>query len=148
MKDNHIRSRFPLYFRESLLKKYHKIPSASWIAQQFNKQNDSSYHITGETVRKWLNGKSLPSPKNIATIIEWLDIDYNSIFQSPQSSNGFVNKNSFLEIDDQYLNKIITDNLNQLDKTDRIRAAFIIMSLRSIQDPMIFDLFKKAISDE
>lgn len=149
MEVNHIRSRFPHYLRESLIKKFHRIPSAPWIAKHFNIQTKGEHIITSETVRKWLNGTTIPSPKNMATLIKWLNIDHNSIYQSPNNpSNLATDKDHLFTIDDCFLNTLISDSLDSLDKSDKVRIALSIMALKAINDPNIFDFFKNIIFDE
>jgi hypothetical protein len=71
-----------LFSRELRLKckqKYGVILSAEQFARNYNLRSHEMNSISRETARKWLRGVSFPEPKRLIVLIDWLDIDLNSV---------------------------------------------------------------------
>ena len=69
-----IRKKFSVHFKECLKKRYKKIPSTNFIANEFNLRAHGSKTVSREAVRKWLNGLSLPKPDKLSVMGKWLDL--------------------------------------------------------------------------
>ena len=69
-----IRKKFSVHFKECLKKRYKKIPSTNFIANEFNLRAHDSETVSREAVRKWLNGLSLPKPDKLSVMGKWLDL--------------------------------------------------------------------------
>jgi hypothetical protein len=69
-----LRKKFSAHFKEQLKKRYKKVPSTSFIANEFNLRARDSETVTREAVRKWLNGLSLPKSDKLSVMRKWLDL--------------------------------------------------------------------------
>ena len=69
-----IRKKFSAHFKECLKKRYKKIPSTNFIANEFNLRAHNTETVSREAVRKWLNGVSLPKPDKLSVMGKWLDL--------------------------------------------------------------------------
>jgi len=69
-----------LAFRAGLINRFGKIPTANQLALEFNFRNIHSNPISRESVRKWINGQSMPEPSRLKIIISWLNLSSNFIF--------------------------------------------------------------------
>lgn len=140
---NHQKQRFQSLFRDALIQKYGKIPSANWISSQFNLHSRGTIQVTGETVRKWLNGFSFPTPEKIAVLVEWLDFKYNDIYNFKDNEN-----NDFIAINKLSCNNIhknIISNIVDLDKEDSMRVLLTIYALKNIKKPDYILINKKYV---
>jgi hypothetical protein len=69
-----LRKKFSTHFKEQLKKRYKKVPSTSFIANEFNLRAHYSETVTREAVRKWLNGLSFPKSDKLSVMRKWLDL--------------------------------------------------------------------------
>lgn len=81
-------------FRLALITKYGKVPTCTFIANEFNLNAINCHPVASETVRRWLTGVSLPEIHRLATLCKTLN----------------VNPDHFITLDYQNLNK--PNNLN------------------------------------
>ncbi len=63
-----------MHLNEQLKKRYKKVPSTNFIANEFNLRAHDTHTVSREAVRKWLNGVSLPTPDKLAVMQKWLDL--------------------------------------------------------------------------
>ena len=68
---------FALALRNSLLAHYHEIPSASFLAKEFNLRARHCEPITQESARRWLKGLAIPKFDKLLLLRSWLDLDLN-----------------------------------------------------------------------
>jgi hypothetical protein len=73
-------AKFAEVLNRALIKKYKKIPSGSFLANQFNLRAQGTTTITAETARKWIKGMSVPEIDRFKVLIKWLELDIDSIF--------------------------------------------------------------------
>ena len=66
--------KFAAHFKEKLRVRYTKVPSANFIANEFNLRAVDSSTVSPEAVRKWLNGLSFPKSDKLTVMRKWLDI--------------------------------------------------------------------------
>lgn len=64
-------------FRKALIAKYGKVPSTSFIANNFNLRAYETQAISRESARKWLAGLSFPEGGRLRVISKWLNLDAN-----------------------------------------------------------------------
>jgi CRISPR/Cas system endoribonuclease Cas6 (RAMP superfamily) len=69
-----LRKKFSAHFKEQLKKRYNKIPSTNFIANEFNLRAHNSETVSREAVRKWLNGLSFPRSDKLSVMRKWLDL--------------------------------------------------------------------------
>lgn len=63
-----------MHLKEQLKKRYKKVPSTNFIANEFNLRAHDSHTVSREAVRKWLNGVSIPTPDKRSVMQKWLDL--------------------------------------------------------------------------
>jgi hypothetical protein len=76
---NFILELFSCELRLKCKQKYGVILSAEHFARNYNLRSHEMNSISRETARKWLRGVSFPEPKRLIVLIDWLDIDLNSV---------------------------------------------------------------------
>jgi hypothetical protein len=69
---------FSKELRNSLIQHYGKVPSCAVIARDFSLKARDVEPVSIETVRKWLNGSSLPHAKRLLVLNTWIGIDLNN----------------------------------------------------------------------
>ncbi len=70
---------FALALTNALLARYNKIPSASFLAREFNLRATNLEPITQETARRWLKGLAIPKFDKLLLLRSWLDLDLNAL---------------------------------------------------------------------
>ena len=70
---------FALALTNALLVRYNKIPSASFLAREFNLRATNLEPITQETARRWLKGLAIPKFDKLLLLRSWLDLDLNAL---------------------------------------------------------------------
>lgn len=63
-----------------LVKKYNKVPSGYFFANQFNLRAKGTTTITAETARKWIKGIAVPEIDRFKVLIDWLNLDTSELF--------------------------------------------------------------------
>jgi hypothetical protein len=71
---NKLQKKFAAHFKEQLKKRYKKVPSTNFIANEFNLRAHDSETVSREAVRKWLNWLSFPKSDKLSVMRSWLDI--------------------------------------------------------------------------
>jgi hypothetical protein len=69
-----LRKQFAHHFKEQLKKRYKKVPSTNFIANEFNLRAHECSTVSREAVRKWLNGLSFPTSDKLSVMRKWLDL--------------------------------------------------------------------------
>lgn len=77
-------SRFSSEFQRALVRRYGRLPSAPFVAREFNLRHGGRRTISSESVRRWLHGDCLPHIDRLQTISDWLDIRMDSVFSPGQ----------------------------------------------------------------
>ncbi len=75
-------ARFAEILKQALLKKYKKVPSGYFFADQFNLRAEGTTTITAETARKWIKGLSVPEIDRFKVLIKWLEFDVDELFNA------------------------------------------------------------------
>jgi hypothetical protein len=68
------REKFVENLRNALLKKYGKIPSYTFIANEFNLKATRCNPISSETAKRWLTGVSVPELHRLAVLCNMLNV--------------------------------------------------------------------------
>ena len=74
-----IRNNFSEALEKALIERYKKLPSAAFLAKEFNIRAKDIYTIRQETARKWLRGLAIPELDKLLVLHIWLGLDLNSI---------------------------------------------------------------------
>lgn len=69
-------------FKKALIAKYGKVPSTSFIANNFNLRAYETQAISRESARKWLAGLSFPEGGRLRVISKWLNLDTNEFLNA------------------------------------------------------------------
>jgi len=59
----------------ALVNRLGKVPSATYLANQFNFRANGTSAITRETARKWLTAQAIPEMPRLTVLVEWLGLD-------------------------------------------------------------------------
>lgn len=70
-----LRLNFSEALRAALVHRMGKVPSATYLANQFNFKANGTAAITRETARKWLTGQAIPEMPRLTVLVEWLGLD-------------------------------------------------------------------------
>jgi hypothetical protein len=79
---------FSSALNQALRNRYGKIPSASFLMNEFNLRSYGTKFITRETARKWIKGIGLPRPSAIQVLVDWLKINPSDIFAMESDLNN------------------------------------------------------------
>jgi hypothetical protein len=74
-----LRDSFASALNNSLLLRYQKMPSAAFVAKEFNLRSHMTDAITQESARRWLRGLAIPDFAKLLVLRSWLDIDLNTL---------------------------------------------------------------------
>ena len=75
-------AKFAEVLKLHLIKKYKKVPSGYFFANQFNLRAQGTSTITAETARKWIKGISVPEIDRFKVLIDWLDFNPGELFDT------------------------------------------------------------------
>jgi transcriptional regulator with XRE-family HTH domain len=78
---------FSYELREKLKIKYRRLPSAAFVANQFNRHNEREKGISQESARRWLRGESMPNHQNLQVLGLWLGLKVEISFVKSVSNN-------------------------------------------------------------
>ena len=63
-----------------------RIPAMATIARDFSFQSPHLPHVSGETVRKWIRGDTLPHVSRMQVLIDWLGPQLADPFEKPANA--------------------------------------------------------------
>jgi len=70
---------FSLALANGLLMRYQEVPSAAFLAKEFNLRSGVAEPITQESARRWLRGLAIPELHKLLVLRSWLDLDLNAL---------------------------------------------------------------------
>lgn len=70
---------FSRQIRDSLRRKYRRIPSAAFVSIQFNRLVDEDKQVSAESVRRWMRGQTMPNQHHVQALVLWLSLDMNEM---------------------------------------------------------------------
>ena len=83
-----IEERFGQELRAALARSYGRVPSAQYVANQFNQRISASNGVSGESVRRWIRGVSLPRYDHLAVVTDWLGLDFQDVLDKESRSKA------------------------------------------------------------
>ena len=116
-----LRDSFSLSLVKALALRYQEIPSAAFVAKEFNLRTSTSDSITQESARRWLRGLAIPELDKLLVLRSWLDLDLNALgmpsVEAAEKRDAEL-KGSTLEKQEEFINttKSIKDALQVLMK--------------------------------
>jgi hypothetical protein len=115
---------FSKALEQALIARYSKIPSAAFVAKEFNLRALDIDPISQETARKWLRGLGVPKLNKLLILQAWLGIDMHSlnVYLEDKSedldNNSFTNKKLFLNKTNS-LKKILSAVMNDITDLEK-----------------------------
>ena len=113
------REQFAFEFAELLnkylIRKYKKIPSANFFANQFNLRAKGTTTITAETARKWLRGISVPEIDRFLVLIDWLGFHPGELFGFENNLEKLPEMTELIEVLEKQLT-VIKETINEYKK--------------------------------
>ena len=90
-------AKFASVLNEHLIKKYKKIPSGYFFANQFNLRAKGTTTISAETARKWIKGLAVPEIDRFKVLIEWLEINTADLFNTKELQLTYKETNDVID---------------------------------------------------
>lgn len=78
-----VAEQFGHVLRMALKSAYGKLPSAAFVAREFNLRCAQNSSVSQETTRRWMRGYSIAGPDHLSVLSAWLEIDCNQVFSHP-----------------------------------------------------------------
>jgi hypothetical protein len=100
-------AKFAEVLNRALLKKYKKVPSGSFLANQFNLRAEGTTTITAETARKWVKGLSVPEIDRFKVLIKWLELDVDSLFNATEVHLSRKETNDVIDAIESKINDLV-----------------------------------------
>jgi hypothetical protein len=112
---------FSIALRDGLVLRYKSLPSAAFLAREFNLRIEDLEPISQESARRWIRGLAIPEFDKLLVLRSWLDLDLNAI--------GMPSIESIEAKDIQYKKELLDDQ-NDYVKT----AQSIKLSLKKLME--------------
>jgi len=112
-----IKAKFGKLLQQALIKRYGRVPSAAFVAREFNLKNSETSAVTQESARRWIAGISIPNEQRLEVLINWLKIDFNQVFATEPSDKTKADQS---EIHGRQLIQII-ENFSDAEKLIALR---------------------------
>lgn len=79
---NSLKKSFSKELLTSLQREYGgRVPSIATVARDFSLRAPHLKHISGEAIRKWLSGSSVPHMSRMSVLVEWLGPELREVFE-------------------------------------------------------------------
>ncbi len=119
---------FSKQVRESLRRKYGRLPSAAFVSIQFNRLVDKNRQVSGESVRRWMRGQTMPNQHHIQVLATWLGLDINETLGLGRSPETLPCCKRPSEYSKEVL--ILAELIDQLPSVMQTRMTNFILSLK------------------
>lgn len=138
------RCRLGELLRDTLKKRYGRLPSAAFVAREFNLRCEHNEPICDETARRWIRGSSMPSVARLATLAVWLDIDFNRAF-CPEPMTGVRQELGLHAIagSDPGCSPIKQLLCQRIEGLDRTRQQLLLEVVEAMEPKQIADAIQK-----
>lgn len=136
-----LRLNFSKVLRAALIQRLGKLPSATYLSNQFNFRAQGSTAITRETARKWLTGLAIPEIQRLNILIEWLDLDTNKILSRKVRQDSASQPAS----DEDLIIETIVELLKKMDAKTRSVVLITAWALRETNSTPFAQLNLKAL---
>ena len=112
---------FSIALKDGLVLRYKSVPSAAFVAREFNLRIEGVEPISQESARRWIRGLAIPEFDKLLVLRSWLDLDLNAI--------GMPSIESIEARDIQYKKELLDDQ-NDFVKTTQL----IKLSLKNLME--------------
>lgn len=108
--------------------RFKEVPSAAFIAKEFNLRTPNLDPISQESARRWLRGLSIPEFDKLLVLRSWLNLDLNALgMPSVESTqrNDVEYQEALLKNQNDFMNttRSIKQSLNLLmDEVEKLEA--------------------------
>lgn len=119
---------FSRQIRDSLRRKYRRIPSAAFVSIQFNRLVDEDKQVSAESVRRWIRGQTMPNQHHVQALVLWLSLDMNEVIGAKTASTQCPSCDNPLEYSRDVRN--IAKLINELSPEMRLTLMSFLSSLR------------------
>ena len=123
-----LRQAFALALKNGLLMRFKEVPSAAFIAKEFNLRTPGLDPISQESARRWLRGLAIPEFDKLLVLRSWLNLDLNALGMpsiEATERNDLEYQKTLLENQTQFMRttRSIKQSLNLLmDEIERLEV--------------------------
>ena len=111
----------------ALRHRYQKVPTATYVANQFNIKSGAKKGVSPEIVRRWLKGATIPDLEKLLILKKWLGIDLNAFANVIEDKSTPINNANVLvetPIELEQIKKASLKEIEELEEAvvEKIRA--------------------------
>lgn len=140
--------RFSSEFRKALMHRYGRLPSAPFVAREFNLRHHGGRGISSESVRRWLQGDCLPHINRLQTLAGWLGLRVDHIFLDRPEGQAIAMNHHHRSSDEAVRNTVrrpdVTSSLSRLELSAEQRECLVRLLTLMFPDLNTTDLFREA----
>lgn len=118
-----------------------RLPSIATIARDFSLKANHLPHVSGETVRKWLRGETIPQYPRVQSLADWLGPELLLPFENWHPNNGhnhqYQKVDQAVTADEAMRCMLIIQKLSKDDFDLIIRLAEKLQPKRSVEHTYI-----------
>ena len=114
-----LKAAFSIALINGLVLRYQSVPSAAFIAKEFNLRIEGIEPISQESARRWIRGLAIPEFDKLLVLRSWLDLDLNSI--------GMPSLESIETRDIQYKKELLDSQNDFVKATQSIKLSLKLL---------------------
>ena len=114
-----LKAAFSIALINGLVLRYKSVPSAAFIAKEFNLRIEGIEPISQESARRWIRGLAIPEFDKLLVLRSWLDLDLNSI--------GMPSLESIETRDIQYKKELLDSQNDFVKATQSIKLSLKLL---------------------
>lgn len=114
-----LRQAFALALKNGLLLRFKEVPSAAFIAKEFNLRTGDLNSISQESARRWLRGLAIPEFDKLLVLRSWLNLDLNAL--------GMPSVESTQRNDVEYHEALLKNQNYYMDTTRSIKQSLHLL---------------------
>ena len=114
-----LKAAFSIALINGLVLRYKSVPSAAFIAKEFNLRIEGVESISQESARRWMRGLAIPEFDKLLVLRSWLDLDLNSI--------GMPSLESIETRDIQYKKELLDSQNDFVKATQSIKLSLKLL---------------------
>lgn len=107
-----------------------RLPSIATVARDFSLRAPHLRHISGEAIRKWLSGTSVPHMSRMSVLVEWLGPELREVFErKPVSGKTSKHRITTPYVTSSAVHQEIIDTALKLSQQDAQAALTFLQDL-------------------
>ena len=103
-----------------------RLPSIATVARDFSLRAPHLRHVSGEAIRKWLSGASVPHMSRMTVLVEWLGPELREVFE--RKTNGQRTYDNSAQVTTP-LQRVLIETALQLSAQDAAAALTLMRDL-------------------